>query len=204
MSPSCALCGKENASMYSLLPEWSSESQKSPFCYLCDKCRKKLILLTKYIQNKTLYLHKKNYDTINNNFLKESNENLVFKRYFFINLNPLKVINAPNCKRGNGFYKDNTCTFCGNTKNLTIHHPHKRSVFGENDDSIVTLCEECHRELEKEIRKMEIQTLDKIKGIYLFIYKLLFLKKINFEDDKYYTLLIYAEGDNNYFILKNN
>jgi len=204
MSPFCDLCGKESASIYFIFEKWSSESKNSPYCFLCDECRKKLILLTKYFKNRTLYLHRNNYDTINDNFLNEEKKEIVLKRTFFINFNPLRVISASNYKNGNGILKKDACALCGSRDNLTTHHRYKRSVFGENNDRVITLCEECHKNLENEIRKMEIYILDEIRGIYLFLYKLLFFKKINFEDYKYYTIFIHYKEGRYYFILKNN
>ena len=41
------------------------------------------------------------------------------------------------------------CPVCRVYRKLTNHHVFKRSVFGDRkNDTVITLCEECHQELE--------------------------------------------------------
>lgn len=65
--------------------------------------------------------------------------------------------------------KKDYCERCGRVstrKNpLTKHHIYKRCVFGENDD-IVILCQECHRELETQVLAMEMRILKQHRVAY--------------------------------------
>jgi len=65
--------------------------------------------------------------------------------------------------------KKDYCERCGRVSTrenpLTKHHIYKRCVFGENDD-IVILCQECHRELETQVLAMEMRILKQHKSAY--------------------------------------
>lgn len=70
--------------------------------------------------------------------------------------------------------KKDYCERCGRVstrKNpLTKHHIYKRCVFGENDD-IIILCQECHRELELQVIAMEMRILRQHKTNYKMLNK---------------------------------
>lgn len=61
---------------------------------------------------------------------------------------------TPRTKGANGrvfVYKDGQCTMCPSTWGLTKHH-----LFGNNQNFMIQLCLNCHREIHQEIEAGEI------------------------------------------------
>ena len=80
---------------------------------------------------------------------------LIETRYF--------LKNQTSCKIG-------YCSKCGRSGiPLTEHHIFKRSVFGNNDNTVL-LCRECHNDLENQVRFMENMILRLFKPCYSALY----------------------------------
>lgn len=198
---SCSLCGypRANPIIHKDSPKW----------YLCSECEKNYKAIKAHIQKEILCLHKTEYAYVNVCKITKQKKigKITPRSNLFIEINPQKIIQ--NTDRGNNktnytFFRNNECTICGDKENLTAHHLFKRAVFGKKDNRcIVTLCHDCHIEVEKEIDKLEKTLLEPLEGIFVLIQSLLLLKKINFKDKD--TFLIYAvkKKDSYSFSFKN-
>jgi len=211
----CEICHEE-ADLYPLLSKRYFEKKYSPHWFLCKKCYKEFEKLITYIENAILFLHKDFYFEINiNEIIKDKNGESkkitpIAKDYFYIKFNPSYIIKNGKHRNGrrkgnNGDLRNDTCAICRTTENLSLHHWFKRAVFGEyNNNSVMTLCLDCHQDVENKIDQMEKQILGQLEEIYYFIQNLLYLKKINFDDDKIFIIHVTRGEDQKYsFILEN-
>lgn len=63
---------------------------------------------------------------------------------------------------------NNTCQMCGcNNKPLSVHHLCYRegNILNNNDEELITLCEDCHRE-QKESREYAFELLNDLRTVY--------------------------------------
>jgi 5-methylcytosine-specific restriction endonuclease McrA len=59
-------------------------------------------------------------------------------------------------KRKEAFaYHGSECAFCGAKHNLHIHHKSYKSLFNENMDDLMVLCEPCHMKVHKRPKKIK-------------------------------------------------
>jgi len=188
----CNLCGLLGARpiVYENSPDW----------YLCPKCEESFRIIRTYIQNKILSLHKFEYAYTNVCMLTRQTEIKAStpRKNMFVKINPQKILkyySRGSGKTNNTLSRKDECAICKSKEDLTIHHLFKRAVFGERDNNcIVTLCLNCHVEIEKQITELEKSILKPLDGIFTFLQSLLLLKKISFEDRN--TYLIYMVEKN--------
>ncbi len=208
---SCELCGNPEAYLYPLFPKFYFEKNFSPHWFLCRNCHYKFTLIRRYIENSIFHWHKADYAQTNISVIIKEKDGESAQVYatvmnYTIEFNPCLIIKQGygNGKINNIGLREDKCAICGSMDNLTVHHLFKRAVFGEiNNNHTITLCASCHEKTEGKIHEMERMILEPITDIYFFIQDLLYLKKINFKDDKSFIIHI-SKGESEYsFILEN-
>ena len=68
-------------------------------------------------------------------------------------------------KRQEAFtYHGRECAFCGKTHSLHVHHKNYRSLFNEDMEDLMILCEQCHMEVHGRSKKKKKQKKQKKGG----------------------------------------